>query len=153
MDDALILGTYADLKTIKTRSVVQVVIEVPIEMGEHVVRVFGFPQPGREVPVVVGRLKDTGTTPNVTGVDNPVADQAKSSDRPRTLSQQIGALCASPAFTNWAKTKLGAGTDIAEFVRKSCGVASRRDILPGTSAETKWKQLYDHYWLESRGYV
>jgi hypothetical protein len=155
MTHAIIHGTYSDLKTIKTRSVVQVIIEVPIEYGSHVINAFGFPQPGHEVQVAIARLQDTGTaTTRHGGVDNPVADQGKSSDSPRTLAQMVGAACQNTAFIKWAQARYeNVGPDIATFVRKWCGVTSRSEIRPGTVAATKWKQLHDQFWLESRGYV
>lgn len=56
-DNAVITGMFADLKTIKTRSSIQIVIEVPVEYGKRVIDVLGFPQPGAEVPVVIARLQ------------------------------------------------------------------------------------------------
>lgn len=56
MTSAVISGTFSDLKTVKTRGVLQMVIEVPIEKGAAVVKAFGFPQPGAEIPVAVARL-------------------------------------------------------------------------------------------------
>ena len=53
---AAIQGNYSDLKTVKTRSVAQMIIEVPIEQGEEIVRIFGFPRPGQEIPVAIARL-------------------------------------------------------------------------------------------------
>ena len=52
----MILGSYADLKIIKTRSVVQIVVEVPLERGKEVTDLFGLPQPNAEVHVVVARM-------------------------------------------------------------------------------------------------
>ena len=59
-----IAGTYSDLKFIKSRSVAQVVVEVPIERAADVVALFGTPQPGGEVWVGMARLKDN---PNAAG--------------------------------------------------------------------------------------
>ncbi len=56
--DAVIQGTFADMKTVKTRKTLQIVLEVPIEMGEQVVRAFGFPDPSKEVNVAIARLQD-----------------------------------------------------------------------------------------------
>jgi hypothetical protein len=55
--DAVFQGTYSDWKLVKTRSVVQIVIEVPLEQAQHVYQVLGgMPQPGAEMPVAVARL-------------------------------------------------------------------------------------------------
>lgn len=54
---AAVSGTFSDLKMVKTRSVVQMVIEVPIERAGEVTDAFGWPQPGSEIHVAVARLK------------------------------------------------------------------------------------------------
>ena len=56
--DAIIQGTFADMKTVKTRKTLQIIIECPIEMGEQVVKAFGFPDPSKEVNVVIARIQD-----------------------------------------------------------------------------------------------
>ena len=57
MDDkAVITGTYSDLKIIKTRKVVQVIIECPIEQFEHIVKVVGGPRSDQEIPVCIARM-------------------------------------------------------------------------------------------------
>lgn len=63
MEDAIIRGCYADIKTIKTRSTVQMVIELPVEQGAEIIRKFGFPNPGVEVPVVVALLNENKENP------------------------------------------------------------------------------------------
>lgn len=79
--NAIIAGTFADLKTVKTRSVVQMIVEVPIERAEEVVMMFGFPQPGSEVTVAVARLiaKENSPAPSqgITGGDpsEPSSDE------------------------------------------------------------------------------
>lgn len=44
---AAISGTFADFKLIKTRSVAQLVIEIPIEQSKKAIDAFGFPLPDR----------------------------------------------------------------------------------------------------------
>jgi hypothetical protein len=49
-------GSYADLKFIKSRSVAQVVVELPIEEAAAFVAAFGAPVPGSECPVALARI-------------------------------------------------------------------------------------------------
>jgi len=46
-------GNYSALKFIPTRSVIQVIVEIPIEMGDKVYSVLGFPNPKAEIPVLI----------------------------------------------------------------------------------------------------
>ena len=132
MTQAVIQGTFADLKTVKTRSVVQMVVEVPIEQGEQIVRAFGFPQPGREVSVAVARIKmqEQATPEQADG-------HKRFEDIPRP--QQAGILCHDKAFVKW----LGAGdaNGAAAILRQRLGVESRADLKENTEAARKWDAL------------
>ena len=106
---ALINGSYADLKTVKTRSVVQIIIEVPIEQGAEIVKLFGFPQPGKEVPVSVVRFNPASIVP-----EKPA--ETKGSDTPGPVKPR------PPASTRY------------EQKNRMCGVASFQDFI---ARETK----------------
>lgn len=54
--NAVVAGTYADFKVIKSRSVVQVVIELPIEKGADFIDKFGMPLPGVETWMAIAWL-------------------------------------------------------------------------------------------------
>lgn len=54
--NAIVSGTFSDFKLVKTRSVAQLVIEIPIERAADAVAIFGIPQPGQEIAVAVARL-------------------------------------------------------------------------------------------------
>ncbi len=51
MTAAAFQGSYCDMKFIKSRSVAQVVIEIPIEQAAAFVAAFGAPDPAKECPV------------------------------------------------------------------------------------------------------
>ncbi|MBI1425815.1 MAG: hypothetical protein GC149_20520 [Gammaproteobacteria bacterium] len=56
-DHAVIQGSFAEFKTVKTRSVAQIIIEVPIEASNHTLAALGgIPMPGKEQPVAVARM-------------------------------------------------------------------------------------------------
>ena len=61
MTDAVIKGTYSDFKLIKTRNVVQMIIEVPIEQANQITTKFGMPQPNEEKWVAVALIKRVRT--------------------------------------------------------------------------------------------
>jgi hypothetical protein len=143
-DKAAIQGNYADLKYIKTRSVVQVVVEVPIEQAHMITDAFGWPQPGKEIPVAVARLKPGPVEPK---------EKRKFEDLPP--SQQAGIRCNDPGFQEWCMERL-AETDFqfsdtdnavelaAAHVRMQCAVGSRSQ-LNGPIASKRWEALNEKY--------
>lgn len=136
---AAISGTFSDLKTVKSRSVVQLVIEVPIEQGAAVIEAFGFPQPGAEIHVAVARLVAAPQTIE----HEPQADKPRRKFNSLPRSQQAGMRCNEPAFWRFMNERLGQdikGPDSAAFaVRHLCGVESRAALDgPGRDA---WDDL------------
>lgn len=142
---AAITGNYADLRAVKTRSVVQIVIEVPIEQGEAVVSMFGFPQPGKEVPVALARL--VGKVPSVEPVEKRTWDQM-----PRAA--QAGIRCAEESFKRFLREEhlatINEDDDAAATVRGILDVRSRSQLNePGPAS--RWDRLESEYqaWLRA----
>lgn len=61
MTAAAFTGSYSNIKLIRSRSVMQIIVEVPIEQAEAVIAAFGVPQPGHERPVAVALFHSDGT--------------------------------------------------------------------------------------------
>jgi hypothetical protein len=144
--NAVVAGTFADLRTVKSRSVVQMVIEIPIERGASVVEIFGFPQPGAEIAVAVARLVAEPVAP--TAETTSVVDRSSPPPAPareRTpwdamkLSQQAAILCGDIGFQRWIKVEDKEAA--AEFVRQHCGVPSRKDLDEHDEAASRWNRL------------
>lgn len=153
-------GEYSDLKFIKTRSVVQMHVEFPIEDGAELVKLFGAPLPGKPVRVAIARL-------NLELVKPEKENGARAGETPhlRTWSdlspaQQAGIRCNEPAFWKFLNGDgygdLGDDTDVvqdaskaATYVRLICGVRSRADISKSPAALASWKDLEARYsvWL------
>jgi hypothetical protein len=146
---AAIAGTFADLKTVKTRGVLQMVIEVPIEQGAHVVEAFGFPQPGAEIPVAVARLVAGHQTiehePEPQSEAKQINSSAVATEKPYATRAVM--LAKDEAFQRFA---LGfASPDAAEtaeevatrFIREHCRVFSRSQL--NDPANTRARRLYD----------
>jgi len=140
---AVIRGNYADLKFIKTRSVCQIIIEVPIEQGAEIVGAFGAPLPGAEVPVAIARI-------------DPEAKREPERRPFNTLPypQQAALACQSEPFWTFLRetrlTNVQSETDAATAVRNICNVNSRADLKPNNAAGGMWKSLYREYqaWLD-----
>ncbi|MBE2190553.1 MAG: hypothetical protein IAE63_00050, partial [Alphaproteobacteria bacterium] len=58
LDRSVLLRGNARRYHVPTRSVMKLVIEVPVEAGERALRILGFPKPGEEIPVALARLTD-----------------------------------------------------------------------------------------------
>lgn len=147
MKPAAIQGVYADLKTIKSRSTVQIIIECPIERGAEIVEAFGFPQPAGEVHVVVARLALEREQ------ETPHPERGKREFASLPAPQQAALACKSEAFQRFLHEEYG-GPDISEetaakAVRRLCGVDSRAQ-LTRPQAEQKWTELHAQFrgWLQ-----
>lgn len=154
---------YADWKLIKTRSCIQIVLEIPIEKADEAYQVLGgMPLPGKEFWVAVARLNSDAVTPPI-----PQAQEAPKLTGPRQVSAphsagafgrrkfetlpysaQAALRCNEPVY----RAFLGEGLelhsnprspeDAATVVRRyCCDVASRANILPDTAAGQKWLEL------------
>ena len=152
-----IQATYVDLKFIKTRKCAQMILEVPIEQGDEVVRMFGTPKPDKEVWVAVARLdKETATveggdphrTASRVGLDMTDGGGAEAAPaKPKRdwydmqPSQRAGILCNEVGFQDWiADCERNRGTGIhgvemarthpVEWLRAETEVLSRRHFNP-----------------------
>lgn len=135
---AVIEGVYSDLKTIKSRSTVQIIIECPIERGREIVDAFGFPQPGGEVHVAIARLAPGSATA-------PAAkpkEVRRFNDMP--VAQQSALACQDAVFRAFIREHMGgvAGNpeDTAHWIRAFFTVGSRRDINPD-----EWADLWGRF--------
>jgi hypothetical protein len=137
------LGSYSDLKIVKTRSVVQVIIEVPIERGQEVTDLLGLPRPGEEVPVALARIDPTK-------LDKP-------DDEPIKVrvgnAQMAGILCNEGGFRKFLGERSGQhvpdADSAAKLVRLACSVKSRADLDTDKHGAQLWRDLKGDYeaWL------
>lgn len=103
MNNAVASGSYSDMKLVKTRSVCQIVVEIPIEQASRFIEMFGVPVPGAEIPVAIARLNEGAVTSETEEHSTPSA-VVKGSDTPRRKledmppSQQAGMLCHDSEF-------------------------------------------------------
>lgn len=134
-DKAVTTGTFSEVRFVKTRSVMVIHIEVPIEAADMALQALGgVPQPGKEVAVAVARLN-----PNRTLAGGPDALEPKR----ESLAYQAGALCENPVFIAYLNEEYGwpQDMDAAEKVRKLCGVESRSQLDTELVAASKWREL------------
>ena len=109
MSEAVISGSFADYRLVKSRSVLQLVIEIAVEQQESAFRALGYPMPGTEIPVAVARLT---ASPQPERMGLGTASNTDTSPKQRRpfhtlpLSQQAALLCNDVAFQNWARDNM-----------------------------------------------
>jgi hypothetical protein len=163
-------ATYSEWKVIKTRSVVQVVFEVPIEGSDTAYQVLGgMPLPGKEKWFVIAKMNAAGVgslasrEAGVSGRDATakIVESAPASRSHSPYAREIAMACEDTDFQDflranfqneWLIQNLGFPEEkAANIVRKELGVKSRADVFPGPTAD-KWRVLYDWFftWLDDK---
>ncbi len=143
-------ATYSDWKLIRSRKVVQVVLEIPLEASGQAYDVLGgMPNPGAETWCAVARLNSES---EVMPSEQSKSRQPETSPAPeaptphapvralRSPAQRAGIMCDKPKFWAFLRERHYEVLDAeqaAVYVRNTCGVRSRADILPGTEAEQR----------------
>lgn len=147
---AAMQADYCDLRFVKGRKVIQVVLELPIEAGAQFVSMFGTPDPSKTVPVALARID-----PNAKPAPEPAKERRKWDEL--SIAQRAGIKCSEKRFQvfvgeQMAKTRsagfrqdLVAEDDAAWFVRTYCGVNSRANIEKDAEATRKFHDLMISY--------
>ena len=94
-DEAILQGTYHDLKLVRTRGVAQIIIEIPLEAAPAFVNAFGVPNPSEEIWVAVARLQGDSKPHSVKQDDGP---------KPKSYAQEAGILSNDKAFWRFVGT-------------------------------------------------
>lgn len=136
MTEAVFKATYSDWRLVKTRKVVQIVFEVPVENSDAAYQVVGgMADSSQEKWFAIARLDESPPKPE---------GKAPRSFHDMTPAQQAGMLCADEAFKKFIK-ETGGSEDAANTVRMLCGVTSRGDIKPGTESARRWASIVSDY--------
>lgn len=163
-EPAAFRATFSDWKLIRTRKVVQLVFEVPIEAADHAYTVLGgMPDPGKSVWCAVARLNgkegDAAHEPAANrdrqgehiappGQSKP-AGRAKRSWDELSAAERAGIRCKEPAFQRFLREEYDDEvTDedtAAHLIKGLCSVRSRADIKPGTDAFDAWNDIDNDY--------
>ena len=147
-----IRGTFADAKSIKSRGVYQLLIEIPIENADHALHVLGgIPQPAEERWVGVAPIR----APEAQEQPSEVATER--SKRPwgmLTPTEQAGIACKNPYFQRWICLRNGNEPSeecATRMVHALCHVSSRRVLNESPSAAAKWHALHDDFYASQKG--
>lgn len=145
-------ATYSDWKLIKTRGVVQVVMEVPLADADAAYDVLGgMPVHGKERWFGIAALKpeEAAAKPRPS-IPSPQTDGATRMEwRELQPAAQAGIRCADPIFIAFLKDSYAAYwmnyEDAAAAVRDICEVHSRSELGTNHKARVLWKQLDDQF--------
>ena len=130
-----IQGTYADFKIVKTRSVAQMIIEVPLENANTVVEMFGLPRPNEELWVAVAALHS----------------QPKISAGANEAVQKAGIICRDANFGRWLRDVKNFPlnpddpNDIANALRAILGIRSRTEMHDSPETVKAFYRLLSEY--------
>ena len=151
-------ATYSDWKLIKTRGVVQVVMEVPLADADAAYDVLGgMPVHGKERWFGIAALKSPAeeAPSNVPSGSPPSTrpDGTKRDWRNLQPAAQAGIRCGDPLFRTFLREVKRYGhcdeQEAAVAVRDICGVNSRVELGTKHPARVIWHQLDSEYqaWL------
>lgn len=148
-DSAVIQASYHEFKMVKTRSALQLILEVPIERAEHVFQVLGFPQPGQEQPVAIALLKqNTASKPKDDAPGHISPDD-------KQWVQRAVLLCQNKGFWRWLVEERNAtpppGREIdeelvANWLRRICSINSRAELATDLVARDIFQRIEQEYY-------
>lgn len=135
-------ATYSDFKLIKTRGVISLCFEIPLEQADAALKVLGgMPNPGAEVWCAIARLAALSESP-------AKDDDAHRSWSQLAPSQQAGIWCNDEVFWDFLNERrispriVKNADGAAAAVREYCGVNSRSEL---TTMNQKWIALATHF--------
>lgn len=141
---AAIMGSLVDAKNVNAHKCVRLSIDVPSEHAAMVLAAFGWPTMADPIPVAIARLANPAEA-------TAVAIENRSTGT--SYAQQAGIMAQEPAFVRFLSERglfpAGDDEDAAEAIRQHCGVKSRRDLIRGTAAGDRFRDLQLTYrnWL------
>lgn len=147
-----VLGTFSEVKILKTRSVLQIIVEIPIEQADEALKALGgIPQPSEERWVGIARAPKERRGAELYQPEAPTVTLTKSKEhRPFNslpLSQQAGIRCSDAKFSDFMiETHLPfMAMGVTEAVRVVCGIVSRSELDTNDIAAAKWRKLEADY--------
>lgn len=158
----VIAATFSDYRMVKGRSVLQIVLEVPIEHQAHVFDVLGYPMPNADLWVGVARLIGEPPSPpapgglTLTASERGRAAYVSSSEMEQARTRAI-MLCSDPEFWRWIKELQGpvviSSQEAAEWLRVAIGSTTRGDIARSQEVHDKFLMLEEQFrdWVNKGG--
>jgi len=156
MTNAAFQATVHGFRTVPSRKVIQLVLEVPIEQQAEIARICDH---GAWVAVARLTAPAQEAAPEARqSPTDPAGEPHKKHWDEILPSQQSGILCADPKFWRFLNEKwalaIQSTADAATHVRQYLKLNSRADITPRSpAAMAKWRELVVDYRLWERAVV
>jgi hypothetical protein len=149
-DAAIIQATYSEWKMVKTRKVLVLSFEVPLEAQAAVMAALGTPMPDAETWVAIARLNLNAATAQA---EPPAIEHQPEADirKPKSLAQIAGIICNEPAF--WRYIDVPNAEEAAEYVRSRCGISTRSALDSNPDAAMVFRTLRADYQIWMQGGV
>jgi len=137
---AVIRATYSEWKMVKTRKVLVLSFEVPLEHQEAVQAALGTPMPDQETWVAIARLAEPKLLPAPADKDTPT--------KPARLSQIAGIISHEGGFARFCGEN--GHDDPVQAIYSVCGISSRRELDTNTEAAARFRNMKADYeaWLQ-----
>ena len=161
MTDRAIQATFSDWGTVKSRKILQLVFEIPLEQQAEALTMLGAPMPDRETWCAIALLQNPGTVRESRRPDESASPPASPTppagaiytreERERAMRASV-MLVRDPAFQAWAARKCGLdpSEDVAiSVVRAECAIASRSEIALSERAYEAFQRLRTTYEIET----
>lgn len=156
MTDA-IAATLLSYKTVPTRKVFQMVLELPIEKAADAIKLFGTPDSDGATWLAVARLigpdasAQTGAVTPAARVSAPLG-APQGQGKVRHLSQDAALKCKDPAFQAWMAKKASVRFDgglsaekreaaTVMFLKAALDIVSRRELDTDPAKAKAWDSL------------
>jgi hypothetical protein len=152
---AAISGVFADYRLVKTRGVLQLVIEVPVERQAEVFEALGYPMPGEEKPVAVARINGrVAERTNAEVAPAPASDPAPQivncnlRDPMKAARTRAVLLCKDERFRRWLtppRCMVPDESGARGIILDECGIKSRAEIATDRAAYERFLALEARY--------
>lgn len=148
-------ASYADWRLIKTRNVIQLIFEIPLEDHDQAYQALGgMPDQSTARWFAIARLTDGASAPAPREAESGLAESNRSASRtasparPASLAQQAAICCGNPVFWKFLSENfyvVQSKDEAAACIRTHCGVESRSEIKPENIAGGIWRVLHGRY--------
>lgn len=147
---AAIQAEFVDTKRIKTRSVLQLIFECPIELEPHIMATLGWPKPETSLPVAVARL-------TIEAMRATMADDVGTPEKPATKrhfrdlkrAAQAAMKCQDDDFCSWLFTgyadKFPSANLPDALLKRALGITSKAELDSNEDAGRRWDALLTEF--------
>ena len=170
-----IRATFSDYRTVKSRKVLQLVMEVPIEYQAEVFAALGYPVPDADLWCGIARLQpgagaeaggrpqpaatpaSEGSSPSAGAFERSLQGKARyaESDEMAKAVTRAALLAKDARFRGWLEDEYGTAildeADAAERIRQVCRIVSRSEIGTKRDAYDRFIRDIETPYLMSTG--